>query len=258
MALVKRHVPVCFLLLSIIAGLSPATAGERKLWPGKKRWKKAFFSAVKDPGTWAPAAAATVITVGDYDPEISEWAVKNTPIFGSSDRALQASNTFLAATQLGMVATSLAIDPKSSWKSKLGRLTMQWAAASASTRTTRYLKTATDRPRPNGLDRMSFPSGHATGAFAYATLGSQNLQASELPRGLKIGFRIGLTTLAAGTAWARVEGGVHYPSDVLAGACVGNFVTRFINHAFLGDRRDVDLHVSLNPDAPEMGVWWRF
>ena len=39
--------------------------------------------------------------------------------------------------------------------------------------------------------------------------------------------------IAAGTAWARVEGCKHYPSDVLFGAALGNFVAIFVHDAFL-------------------------
>ncbi len=46
---------------------------------------------------------------------------------------------------------------------------------------------------------------------------------------LKTSFR----ALAWGTAWARVEGGRHYPSDVLFGAALGNFVAIFVRNAFL-------------------------
>jgi hypothetical protein len=35
-------------------------------------------------------------------------------------------------------------------------------------------------------------------------------------------------------AWARVEGAKHFPSDVLAGAALGYFITAFIHDAFLG------------------------
>ena len=35
-------------------------------------------------------------------------------------------------------------------------------------------------------------------------------------------------------AWARVEGDRHYPSDVLAGAALGHFLSAFIHDAFLG------------------------
>ena len=40
--------------------------------------------------------------------------------------------------------------------------------------------------------------------------------------------------IAAGTAWARIEAGEHYPSDVLVGYALGHFFSAFIQDAFLG------------------------
>jgi membrane-associated phospholipid phosphatase len=57
----------------------------------------------------------------------------------------------------------------------------------------------------------SFPSGHAASGFAFATG-----VASEAP--LAGGP---LTALAALVAYSRVHVGVHYPSDVIAGAVIG-------------------------------------
>ena len=57
----------------------------------------------------------------------------------------------------------------------------------------------------------SFPSGHATVAFACATT-----LALAVPR-----LRIPLYVLAALIAFSRVYVGVHYPLDVLAGAVLG-------------------------------------
>ena len=57
----------------------------------------------------------------------------------------------------------------------------------------------------------SFPSGHAAGAFAFAAF----LVARFGPRGL---FAL---PFAAGVAWSRCVLGVHYPSDVFAGALLG-------------------------------------
>lgn len=57
----------------------------------------------------------------------------------------------------------------------------------------------------------SFPSGHATSAFAAATV----LAWCE-PRG-----RVWFYVLAAAIAFSRVYLGVHWPSDVLAGALLG-------------------------------------
>ena len=57
----------------------------------------------------------------------------------------------------------------------------------------------------------SFPAGHAATAFAGATLLSH-----IAPRGAP-----GFLLLAAAIGYSRVYVGVHYPSDVLAGALVG-------------------------------------
>jgi len=57
----------------------------------------------------------------------------------------------------------------------------------------------------------SFPSGHATVAFACATA-----LALAVPR-----LALSLFGLAALISWSRVYVGVHYPLDVLAGAILG-------------------------------------
>ncbi len=57
----------------------------------------------------------------------------------------------------------------------------------------------------------SFPSGHATTAFAAATV-----LGAAFPR-----LRWALLALAAAIAWSRVVVGVHYPLDVLGGAALG-------------------------------------
>ena len=57
----------------------------------------------------------------------------------------------------------------------------------------------------------SFPSGHAASGFAFAT---GVASAAPVPGGL-------LTALAALVAYSRVHTGVHYPSDVVAGAFIG-------------------------------------
>lgn len=57
----------------------------------------------------------------------------------------------------------------------------------------------------------SFPSGHSASAFAFATGVSE-----ELPL-----LAPALVPLAGAVAYSRVHTGVHYPSDVVAGAAIG-------------------------------------
>jgi membrane-associated phospholipid phosphatase len=57
----------------------------------------------------------------------------------------------------------------------------------------------------------SFPSGHAASGFAFATGVASE---APVPGGL-------LAVLAALVAYSRVHTGVHYPSDVVAGALIG-------------------------------------
>jgi len=76
------------------------------------------------------------------------------------------------------------------------------------------------RRRPSGfpsspLIRMprstSFPSGHSAAAFAFATGASCQVPALSAVLG----------PLAGAVAYSRVHAGVHYPSDVAAGAAIG-------------------------------------
>ena len=75
-----------------------------------------------------------------------------------------------------------------------------------------------DPARPHPLVRMpwtsSFPSGHSASAAAFA-VGA----ALERPRTATVLF-----PLAAAVGYSRVHVGVHYPSDVIAGAAIGGGV----------------------------------
>ena len=65
------------------------------------------------------------------------------------------------------------------------------------------------------------PSGHATNAFAVATVLGHRYPT----------YRVPLYALAASVAFARVYLGRHYPSDVLAGAAVGLVVSSVVLRA---------------------------
>lgn len=91
-------------------------------------------------------------------------------------------------------------------------------ALACTSATANGLKLVSRRRRP-GRRRLlhhtprssSFPSGHSASAFAFAVAASR-----ELPEAGPV-----LLPLAAGVAYSRVYLGVHYPSDVIAGAAIG-------------------------------------
>lgn len=89
------------------------------------------------------------------------------------------------------------------------------------------LKYGFDRPRPD-IDHAvrvftpSFPSGHATlSAVTFLTLGALLARVSA-DRGGKVYFLAVAVFLTVIVGLSRVYLGVHYPSDVLAGWCIGS------------------------------------
>jgi undecaprenyl-diphosphatase len=88
------------------------------------------------------------------------------------------------------------------------------------------LKNSIKRRRPNDVitefvaflipsDKFSFPSGHTAGAFVMATLVSFYYPT----------FALLAYTLASVIGFSRVLLGVHFPSDILAGALLGSLST---------------------------------
>lgn len=225
---------------------TPAQPPNRTMlhWPRGAEWRDASLQALRAERTWIPAAAALV--VAPWDRKISDWATSHTPVFGSVDNAQKASGQLRGYTDLSMLVTAV-VEPggDTPWRSRFNRILVEYGAVAAAIGTTSGVKALVTRTRPDGDGKDSFPSGHSTGAFASATLASANLSETPMPGGLRIGLDAGITTLAAGTAWARVEGGRHFPSDVLAGAAIGSFVSTWIHQCFLRDNPygTVDLRV---------------
>ena len=106
------------------------------------------------------------------------------------------------------------------------------------------LKSIVNRDRPEGpteRSNSSFPSGHATGAFALATVFSHQYPKLSIP----------LYMAATGVAVSRIYLGRHYPSDVLAGAVVGFATAKLTIHfkkQILGFEFDTFLHDIFSKD----------
>jgi membrane-associated phospholipid phosphatase len=228
-------------LLLLATTMVPACASSRRnveardYWPSGERWKQATMNALTSRGTWAPLIGAGVVSIDDWDRGISDWAVESTPLFGSTENALEASDNLKTVTTLAMVGTALAVpNGDGAWEWKPERLVLEVGAVQINNLLTNGLKSVTGRERPDGSDDRSFPSGHASQAFTRATLACRNIDhIPGLTKAWGLALKTSFQVIAAGTAWARVEGGVHYPSDVLFGAALGNIVAVFVHDAFL-------------------------
>ncbi len=251
-------------LLAISLGAC-TTAPEGSYWgadataaPGWDRIADAALKAATDPFTWAPAAGAAALQIGDLDDEIADWANDETPLFGSRATASDASDWLQAASVVLYVGTGLgAPAPRGEWLgTKAKGFAVGATAIVATIGTTALLKEITDRDRPLGQDDDSFPSGHASLVSVSARLTHETLGYYDLSRGARIAADAGLAGLALTTSWARVEAGEHHPADVLAGAALGNFLAVFATEAFLrpnlGD--SVVLHAAPYRDAMEFHV----
>jgi len=263
----SRHLIILLLLSGLLAGCGTLPNGRRwgqdaTFFPGWQRVGKAARDAAFSPETWAPAAAALVLQVDDWDEEISEWAVDNTPVFGSPEDAEDASDYLREATGVVYFITALATpsgeDPGQWSVAKLRGLTVGVAAVLLTHGTTEVLKETTDRTRPDGSDDDSLPSGHTSSASAFVTLANRNLQYLSLSKTNRTLLRVGFTALAGATGWARVEAGRHFPSDVLEGYALGHFISAFFNDAFLGLDQAGGPRLILEPSKDSLMVGIRF
>ena len=84
---------------------------------------------------------------------------------------------------------------------------------------TMAIKKAVGRQRPDGSDNMSFPSGHTSNAFAWATIANHYY-------GAKVG--IPSYALASLIGASRLQSRAHHLSDVAAGAALGVIVGRTV------------------------------
>lgn len=249
------------LLLSGCAGntAQPPWGSRVDLTPAWNRLPGAAVSALKEPLTWAPATAALFCSLGETDRELSDWARQEQPLFGSA--AEQVSDGLLIGLGGLYLGSGLAADSGDDavWRRhKLAGFGLGGAANLATLGITSGLKASTRRERPDGSDRKSLPSGHSSLAAVNAALVSDNLKATSVSPQAATLLRGTSYALAWGTAWARVEAGKHFPSDILAGLALGNFVAEVATNwlqftekdapqlalQFGGERVQVDLRFS--------------
>jgi membrane-associated phospholipid phosphatase len=114
------------------------------------------------------------------------------------------------------------------------------------------IKEAVRRPRPDGADNLSFPSGHASNAFACATVWAE-----------QYGWKGGLIGYSAATfvAGSRLASKKHHLSDIVGGATLGYIVGKSVarwdakpSSKPIPEKLKVSLSPTSAPDGSGMGL----
>jgi hypothetical protein len=245
-----------------------ATLPNGKTWsedatyrPGWERMRDSAIDAARDPWVWGPLLGTGLMQIEDWDRKVSDWAREETPIFGSQQTAEDWSDYLKSASSVAfhasVAATPSGPDPTEWVLDKARGYLVEGAAIWLTSLTTQELKSATDRERPNGLARESFPSGHTSASAVHTQLASRNLRSVELADGVRRGLDYGLDALTLGTSWARIEAGWHFPSDTLFSIALGNFLAAFIHDAFMGLDSDARLQLGFAPVPGGAEIRWR-
>jgi membrane-associated phospholipid phosphatase len=146
------------------------------------------------------------------DKSIQEAFVPEDPMGGAADVFdVMGRSYVLGGATLTAFAISKLVDAR---KAALTSGTM-FEAFSLTMALTFGLKFATQRTRPDGSNDRSFPSGHASGAFALATV-------AEVFHGPLYGIPSYL--LASTIALSRIDLNKHWASDTVAGAVLGTLI----------------------------------
>ncbi len=209
-------------------------------WTGLS-WEKtgvAAYNALMDLQTLVPAAGALIFCINDFDQETSDWAVRERPIFQTQDAAITFSHvgqyTLVAEPFVAAFFTPGGEERQDWWVYKAKGLSVDAAATGVSAGMTPLLKETTHRLRPKGVGENSFPSGHTSASFAGATLANNTLNCIPMNPVLRRSVQSFNLLMATAVGWARIEAGEHFPTDVLAGAAIGHFLSRFVYGTFSG------------------------
>jgi len=220
------------------------------LLPGWNKIKKAAEHAITSPETWVPLTGAALVYLTDSDYKIANWASTQTPVFGSRSNADNFSDYSLYFSRMAYYSSVLVTPGGNNidvWMiSKIKGAAIGLASTQINEHSVRYMKHEGERLRPDRTDYLSFPSGHTSKVAVHNMLTLRNLENTNFCSCAKTGLHIGISSLTLATAWSRIEANRHYPTDVLIGAAIGNFLGSFIHDAFIGidHNHNVDFSIS--------------
>lgn len=186
----------------------------------------------RDQWVWAGVGLATIGALMHYDQRIATEVQRHRS--GSTDSFARAVTPFGGgrAEQLAVAMVVLGAATRHNELRDTGRDAFE-AELIAGGLITPLLKRGFGRARPNqdthgahdfdpGTAQESFPSGHATNAFALASVVAAHSDGWLIPT---LAYSV-----ASGVAASRMNDNAHWASDVVAGALIGASTGRFIAH----------------------------
>jgi undecaprenyl-diphosphatase len=157
-----------------------------------------------------------------FDRAVVAWVVASrTPEL----TAIAADLTALGSRTLLTISTALVFALLWTSGRRLAALDTALACISAGV-ITRVTKVLLERARP-AVEQLvhvggySFPSGHSSGITALLTATALHTIEAAPTRAQRIVLAVCHAILILGVGWSRIYLGVHYPTDVVAGICVG-------------------------------------
>ena len=219
---------VGFLALALTA--TPATYADDFTLPDVWSDTTQYFTSPLrwDRGDWElfGATAAAVVVAHQFDSRVRDHFAGHSPVLDGKDKNSTRDAIPAAVLVAGTFAAGLMFDEKAG---RIEAYRMVEAAALGGI-TTEVFKFAAGRSRPNETLHVnewhkggsSFPSLHATAAFAIGTVFAES--GSDDYRFVRrlIGYGV-----AAGTGYLRLHGNQHWFSDVVAGSAIGIYSGAF-------------------------------
>lgn len=232
--------------------------------PGWEHIKRSAKQSFLDTETWVPLAVAGVFGFTNLDRKVSDYAFQDAPIYGDPGNALEKSDDYFDASRYALFISSFstagADTVSDSVRFKSRALAAQSIAIGLNNLSTATLKVAAKRVSPLEHDSESLTSRHASGAFLNSRLTRINMRYITTSRPWQTTTDITMFGVASLTAWGRVEGGLHYPSDVMIGAAMGNFFAHFVNLAFVNPdiQNNVTVQFSKNHKQSLFAIKYQF
>ncbi len=230
--------------------------------PGWSRLMQSGKQALRDPNVWGSLLAATALQVGDLDEQISDQLREDTPLFGSTRDARNYSDDLKDLNQVAYIATALAApgaDAVGEWLGSKAKLVgTEWLAVELAGEFTTGIQHYSGREKPNEKNDNGFPSYHTSTATMSAQMANLNVEYLPVSSQSKQALTYTFNSIAALTAWARVEAGEHYPSDVLAGWALGHFLGYLAEDFIAPDQDQLRISTQISGDSIGVGMEFRF